>query len=233
MSNSPTDDDVSTDAEEPTAPPDDDEDIDRRRLIRWIALIAFGIPVVVEVLTFANIIDDELLSGDDEEPTETGTVTPTDRPGAVGVGDELLSETAATETITTSEIRTGESSRTYVLGVEVENDTDATVELRSRHVRLRDGETIDGVSSTGSVEPGATGTMTAAWGIPEGATPDAVEVVALGQRCQRFRRQILRVSVPERAVLLAEGCSHRVDDECVFHVTHVTGSSPIGVSPVF
>lgn len=186
MSNSPTDDDVSTDAEEPTAPPDDDEDIDRRRLIRWIALIAFGIPVVVEVLTFANIIDDELLSGDDEEPTETGTATPTDRPGAVGVGDELLSETAATETITTSEIRTGESSRTYVLGVEVENDTDATVELRSRHVRLRDGETIDGVSSTGSVEPGATGTMTAAWGIPEGTTPDAVEVVSLRDGARVF-----------------------------------------------
>jgi len=186
MSNSPTDDDVSTDAEEPTAPPDDDEDIDRRRLIRWIALIAFGIPVVVEVLTFANIIDDELLNGDDEEPTETGTPTPTDRPGAVGVGDELLSETAATETITTSEIRTGESSRTYVLGVEVENDTDATVELRSRHVRLRDGETIDGVSSTGSVEPGATGTMTAAWGIPEGATPDAVEVVSLRDGARVF-----------------------------------------------
>ncbi|WP_049979506.1 hypothetical protein [Halolamina rubra] len=177
MSDSPPDTDASTDAEEPTGPPDDDDEIDRRRLIRWIALIAFGIPIVLEVLTFANIIDDELLSGD--EPTETGTATPTDRPDAVGVGDELLPETAATETITTSEIRESESSRTYVFGVEVENDTDATVSLRTRHVRLRDGTTVDGVSSTGSVEPDSSGTVTAAWEIPEDSMPDAVEVVAL------------------------------------------------------
>ncbi len=177
MSDSPPDTDASTDAEEPTGPPDEDDEIDRRRLIRWIALIAFGIPIVLEVLTFANIIDDELLSGD--EPTETGTATPTDRPDAVGVGDELLPETAATETITTSEIRETESSRTYVFGAEVENDTDATVSLRTRHVRLRDGTTVDGVSSTGSVEPDSSGTVTAAWELPEDSMPDAVEVVAL------------------------------------------------------
>ncbi|NHX36317.1 MULTISPECIES: hypothetical protein [Halolamina] len=179
MSDSPPDTDEPTDPDEPTAPPADDEEIDRRRLIRWIALIAFGIPVVVEVLTFANIIDAELLGGDDDDPTETGTATPTDRPDAVGVGDELLPETAASETITTSEIRAEESSRTYVFGVEVENDTDATVEIRTRHVRLRDGERIDGVSSTGSIEPGSSGTLTAAWQIPEGSMPGAVEVVAL------------------------------------------------------
>ncbi|MFW5948185.1 MAG: hypothetical protein ACOCSD_01130, partial [Halolamina sp.] len=97
----------------------------------------------------------------------------------VGVGDELLPETAATETISTSEIREGESSRTYVFSVEVENDTDATVSLRTRHVRLRDGTTVDGVSSTGSIEPDSSGAVTAAWELPSGSMPGAVEVVAL------------------------------------------------------
>ena len=202
MSDSPTDADDPTDSDEPADRPDEpagppaegDDDLDRRRLIRWIALIAFGIPIVIELLTFGNIIDNEFFGGD--EPTETGTPTPTDRPGAVGVGDELLPETAATETITTSEIRAEDGSRTYVFGVEVENDTDATVTLRTRHVRLRDGTVVDGVSSTGSVEPGSTGTVTAAWGIPQGTMPDAVEVVALRNGERVFENYVLVTRPP-------------------------------------
>ena len=160
--------DSSTDTDGPPAAAEDDE-IDRRRLIRWIAALAFGVPVVVELLTFGGLLEAKLLPGENEvEPT------PTDRPDAVGVGDELLPGTAATETITTSEIREG----TYVFGVDVTNDTDSTVELHTRRLRLRDGTTVEGVSSTGTVDPGGSGMVTAAWGIPDGATPGAVEVVA-------------------------------------------------------
>jgi hypothetical protein len=155
----------------------EDEEIDRRRLIRWIAVLAFSVPVVVEVLTFGNIIGDQFLPGG--QGTETGTATPTDHPNAVGVDDELLPETAATETIETSEVRTTESGRTYVLQVEVANETDSPVELRFRRLRLRDDSTVDGVSSTGTVQPGSSSPVTAAWSIPTGATPAAVQAVAL------------------------------------------------------
>ena len=167
-------DSLSDDAE--PEPPDDE--ISRRRLIRWVALLAFAIPVVIELITFGNIFSDELLGGDENDGAPAASPTPTDRPGAVGVGDELLPETAVTETITTSELRERESGRTYVLGVDVENDTESTVELRTRRLRLRDDATVDGVSSTGAIDPGSSATVTAAWGISEDATPDAVEVVA-------------------------------------------------------
>ncbi|WP_053947671.1 hypothetical protein [Halolamina sediminis] len=171
----PTDPKADTPADD--APPEDDE-IDRRRLIRWIAVLAFGVPVVVEVLTFGNIINDELLGGGDD-PTPTAAATETDRPDAVGVDDELLPETAATETITTSEVRQTEGGRTYVFGAEVENTTEEPVELRTQRLRLRDGERVDGVSSTGSIDPGESGVVTAAWSIPDSAMPGAVEVTAV------------------------------------------------------
>lgn len=173
---------LADDAEDaPTAPAEDDDEIDRRRLIRWIALLAFGVPVVVEALTFGNIIGDELLGGGENgaAATDDETDTPTDQSDAVGVGDELLPETAATETITTSEVRQSEEGRTYVFRVDVENDTDATVELRTRRLRLRDGTTVDGLSSTGPIEPESSGMMTAAWEFEGDAMPGAVECVAL------------------------------------------------------
>jgi len=170
----PTDSNAETPADD--APPEDDE-IDRRRLIRWIAVLAFGVPVVVEALTFGNIINDELLGGGDDD-TPTAAETETDHPDAVGVDDELLEETAATETITTSEVRQNDGGRTYVFGVEVENTTDEPVELRTQRLRLRDESLVDGVSSTGSIEPGESGMVTAAWSIPGGAMPGAVEVTA-------------------------------------------------------
>ena len=173
MSDSPPDD--------PTEPPAEDDEVDRRRLIRWIAALAFGVPVVVELLTFGGLLEAELLAGGENEvePTASETATATDRPDAVGVGDELLPETPATETITTSEVRQDDSSRTYVLGVDVTNDADSTVELRTRRLRLRDGTTVEGVSSTGPIDPGASGTVTAAWAIPDGMTPEAVEVIVM------------------------------------------------------
>ena len=170
----PTDSNAETPADD--APAEDDE-IDRRRLIRWIAVLAFGVPVVVEALTFGNIINDELFGGGDD-PTPTAEETETDHPDAVGVDDELLEETAATETITTSEVRQTDQGRTYVLGVEVENTTEEPVELRTGRLRLRDGAFVDGVSSTGTVDPGESGMVTAAWSIPDSAMPDAVEVTA-------------------------------------------------------
>lgn len=170
MSDSPPD--------EPTEPPAADDEIDRRRLIRWIAALAFGVPIVVELLTFGGLLEAKLFSGGENEAEPTESSTDTDERDVVGVGDELLPETAATETITTSQVRQDDSERTYVLSVEVENGTESTVELRTRRVRLREGGTVDGISSTGQIAPGGSGIVTAAWGLPEGGMPGAVEVVA-------------------------------------------------------
>lgn len=154
---------------------DDDDGVSRRRLIRWVAVLAFAVPVVVELLTFGGLLRAELFGG---TPTPTGTATPTDERGAVGVGEELLEETAATETVRVSEVRTAGEGWTYVLRVEVENDTDAPVELRLEAVELRDGTVVEGASTTGSVPPGGTGEVTRAWDLPSESMPTGVRVRA-------------------------------------------------------
>lgn len=161
-------------------PADSDGELDRRRLIRWIAVLAFGVPVVVELFTFTELIGNQLFPGDSGAATESGTPTPTNHPDAVGVGDELLPETAATETVRVSEVRQNDAGeRTYVLRVAVENDTEGPVELRLRTLRLRDGTTIDGVSSTGTLEAGTEGEVTGAWGLPNESMPSEAECVVV------------------------------------------------------
>lgn len=162
-------------------PDDEDEDeIDRRRLIRWVAVLAFLIPVVVELLTFGGLIESKLLPGGDEDgedqqgtQTETRTGDSTD----VGVGDELLPETAATETVATSEIRErDDGGRTYVLMIDVENGTESTVELRLTALVLDDDSTLESPSSSGPIPPGEDGGVTGAWELPSGTMPEAVSV---------------------------------------------------------
>jgi len=184
--------DDNSDTDDPTAggdspeadPSEPDTDVDRRRLIRWIAVLAFAVPVIIEVFTFGDLIGNTLFpggdGGDGDGPTtvsstDTGTATPdTD---AVGVGDELLPETPSVETVEVSEVR-GESadSRTYVLRVAVENTTDGAVELRLVGVTLRDGTYLESVSTTGSVPAGGTGEVTGAWGLPTDSMPDSVDI---------------------------------------------------------
>ncbi|QZX99205.1 hypothetical protein [Halobaculum rubrum] len=182
-----------SDTDDVTAPPDSaaadssrsDEDLDRRRLIRWIAVLAFAVPVIVELLTFGGLIENTLFPGGDGDTGGTatdGTETATATPGedAVGVGDELLPDEPTVETVEVSEVR-GESasSRTYVLRVAVENTTENSVELRLTGVTLRDGASLESVSTTGAIPAGGAGEVTGAWGLPTDSMPVAVDVVLL------------------------------------------------------
>lgn len=208
-----TDDNPDTDTDDPTTPggsavpddsrspgdqtgtdsPDPDEGIDRRRLIRWIAVLAFAVPVVVEVLTFGGLIGNTLIPGGGEESTEDGSATSTtsSRDDGVGIGDELLPEAPSVETVEVSEVR-GESadSRTYVLRVAVENTTDGPVELRLAGVTLRDGRSLDSVSTTGSIPAGGTGEVTGAWGLPTDSMPVSVDAVLLRDGTESIARSV-------------------------------------------
>ncbi|MXR40564.1 hypothetical protein GRX01_04275 [Halobaculum sp. WSA2] len=208
-----TDDNPDTDTDDPTAPggsavaddsrppgdpagtdsADPDEDIDRRRLIRWIAVLAFAVPVVVEVLTFGGLLGNTLIPGGGEESSEDGSAasTTSSRDDGVGIGDELLPEAPPVETVEVSEVR-GESadSRTYVLRVAVENTTDGPVELRLAGVTLRDGRSLESVSTTGSIPAGGTGEVTGAWGLPTDSMPVSVDAVLLRDGTESIARSV-------------------------------------------
>jgi hypothetical protein len=185
-SDQPHDNDESTPASDqsggaqPRVSPSGDDEVDRRRLIRWIAALAFGGAILLELFTFRRIIARELFPGEDTDTGTGATATETPTETTVGVGDELLPETEATETVVTSEVRGDPASeQTYVLRVEIENTTDVTVQLHLTTLRFRDGTTVDNVSSSGPIAGGETGEVTGAWTLPDESMPDAVKAIAL------------------------------------------------------
>jgi hypothetical protein len=187
-----TDDDIHTDAaaeatERHAAP---DETTDRRRLLKWVAALAFGIPVVIEVITFGGLAVDALFGDEDDgAATATRTPTPTAGPEAVREGDDLLPDAAVRATVTRSVVR-GATDRTYVLRVRAENRSDAPHELRLGALRLYDGTTVTGRSSTGTVPPGETGTVTGAWTLPGGEMPRRVTVTLLREGTATVTREV-------------------------------------------
>lgn len=155
---------------DPPETPGGDE-ISRRNLIRLLVGLAIGIPVLIEAVTLVGLVDD-LFGGD-------GTDTPTDtpEPPGVGVGDELLPATAATDTVEASYIAA--DGWAFALAVSVDNGGEATYELRLRSVTTEGGTTVDGGGESDPVPPGESGTVTGRWDLPEGSSPDTVEVVAV------------------------------------------------------
>lgn len=145
--------------------------MERRTLIRLLVGLGIGIPVLVEVLTFLGLVETRLFEGDEG--------TPTPGPGRVGVGDELLPDTPATETVTEGVVRGQDTPWVFVLTVEVENAGASAYALQLGSLTLGTGRTVAGGASTGRLPPGGSGQVTGAWEIPQGSTPDALDVVAV------------------------------------------------------
>lgn len=150
--------------------------MERRTLIRLLIVLAIGIPLLVEAVTFFGLVEHQLLGGDDSRSSATPTA---DR---VGVGDELLPATEARETVTDAVIQGQEDPWVFVLTVEVENPTDAPYELQLRTLTLGNDATVAGGASTGRVPPGGTGEVTGAWETPEGSTPATLTVRGVAHR---------------------------------------------------
>ena len=155
---------------------DEDDEIDRRRLIMYVLAIAFAVPLIVEGLTLAGFVN-SFLGGPAGTPTaEAGTPTPT--PELVE-GSDLLSETDRTERVTTVTLRSASDGWTLTVTVQVENGGDLPYELRLGTVTTDGGRRIDGSASTGRITPGESATVTAQWALPSGDRPDRVAVTAV------------------------------------------------------
>jgi hypothetical protein len=157
-----------------TPTPEEEEEMNRRRLIKWVVVIAFSIPVVIELLTFGELFR-KYFGGEEETETETQTESETEADDAVGEGEELVPETEPSEIIERSVVQ-GATDRTYLLRVAVENTTDDTVELELGTLTVYDGQTVAGRSSTGTIQPGESGEVTGAWELPNGEMPETVAV---------------------------------------------------------
>lgn len=149
--------------------------MERRTLIRLLVGLGIGIPVLVEVLTFLGLIETRLFG----DGANGAGRTPTEGPRRVGVGDELLPDTSPAETVTEAVVRGQDQPWVFVLVVEVDNGTENAYELRLGTLTLGSGRTVGGAARTGRIPPGGTSQVTGAWEIPQGSSPDVLEVVAI------------------------------------------------------
>ena len=164
-------------------------------MVRVLLVIAIGLPIAIEVVTFGGLIG-HYLDGGGAGPAATPTadgqttvVTPTadgqaatPTPGTaegVSVGDEILPATAATERIDGVTVTDGDDATTLTLTVGVSDPPDG-YELRLGSVTTQSGATVAGnASATGALAADETGSVTGTWQLPAGDRPDTLAVTVV------------------------------------------------------
>ncbi len=159
----------------PGPPRDDgDDDVDRRRLIKYVLVIAFAVPLVVEGVTLVGLVGSYV--GDDATATPSSTATPAE---AITEGSQLLPETERDERVTTVGLQSSGDGWTLTLSVRVENSGDLAYELRLGAVTTDGDRQAEGSATTGPIAPGGTATVSTQWTLPEGDRPDTIAVTAV------------------------------------------------------
>ncbi|MDS0280903.1 hypothetical protein [Haloarcula onubensis] len=152
------------------------EDVDPPEvsMVRVLLVLAIGLPIAIEVVTFGGLVGHYVGGGQ-------GAATPTATPEVDGaaVGDEILPETTATERVTEATVVAREDSWRFVLTVNVTDAADG-YELRLDSVTTRDGRTVDGSgATTGALSPGQSGAVTGTWRLPAGQRPDTLRATVV------------------------------------------------------
>lgn len=172
---------------------DDETGLSRGTLIRLIIVIGIGIPIVIEAVTFASLIDTKLLGNDDPGDSAAATATPVEE--RVGVGEELLAETDATETVSEATLVAAEDGWSFTYAVTVDNGGDGRHQLQIQSVETEAGSTVEDVHST-SVPPGESRTLTGTWRLPSGERPASLQVVAITEQPGNDTDRTVQRTVP-------------------------------------
>lgn len=168
--------------------PDEEEDrtrappgsnISRRTIIRILIVLGIGIPIAIEGRTLLGLIMQALRGdGDAATPTTTGGTGTTTTSDPVGVGDELLPETAQTERVVEGYVKV-DGSTSFTMTVDIDNQSGTEYELRLGTLTTSGGSTVEGGASSGRLDPGSDGSVTGTWELPSGDRPESVRVIAI------------------------------------------------------
>jgi hypothetical protein len=181
---------------QPTRNENADDGVSRRWLIRSLVGLGIGIPVAVESVTLFSLVESKLLGGGSENTAAPATTTERE---PTPVGGELLPATAPADTLADASVQVSGSAWVFELTAEVENTSDTPYELQLGAVTTRGGDTVSGQATTGRIEPGATGRVSTTWGLPDGETPDTVEVTGVAYTDdgpERETREVVLGNIP-------------------------------------
>jgi hypothetical protein len=148
--------------------------ISRQTLLRLVIVVAIGIPIVLEGLTFLGLVGNQLDDGGDGGPVPTDGVGDDRR---VDVGDDLLPGTDQRETLRAATVNTGDGWR-FSLHVDVRNTGADGYRLAVTAVTTKSGTTITETTSTDSLATGDRTTLVGSWDLPDGEVPEGVTVRA-------------------------------------------------------
>jgi hypothetical protein len=167
--------------------------MERRQLVKWLIVVAIAVPLLVEGITLLGLLNNEF-GGDGDDGT------PTPLPDTVGTGDELLTETDQRETLRQATVDGGDRW-TLTLTVTVNNTGDRPYELVLGAVQTQDGKRVEGETSTGTIQPGESTTVTAQWSLGSGSLPDRLSVTAVaydgeGGVARTVQRQVNLAHIP-------------------------------------
>jgi uncharacterized protein affecting Mg2+/Co2+ transport len=177
-----------------SSPPDDDDGISRKTLVRILVVLGIGIPLLVEGITFAGLLSSQLL-GDGGGDAGTPTATPTERMERVGEGDELLAATPQADTVTSATLTAESNSWVFTLSVRVNNTSNHAYQLQLQSVTTTGGRQIDEVSTV-TVLAGEQGTVTGQWRLPPGERPESITVLAIQQGTENRTATTTQEEVP-------------------------------------
>jgi len=157
---------------------EDIEEPSGKQWIRLLVIVGIGIPILIEVITFAGMLSHPAGSA-------TSGATTTDVPAGAVEGDEILSSTEPVERIDSATVVARNDGWQFQLTIAVNNTGSSAQELRIGPVTTRAGRTVEGSVTTGSVQPGETQTVAGSWLLPKGQRPDALEVTVVGEETTR------------------------------------------------
>lgn len=128
-------------------------------------------PILIEAVSLAGLVSHSL-GGGGATPDSTEAVE------GVGVGDELLTATGPSETVSDAY----EDRWQFVLTVSIGNVTGDPYRLSFGTVTTGSGERVETTATTGWIDPGEEGTGTATWSLPPGERPDSLTVAVSRDR---------------------------------------------------
>jgi len=145
--------------------------LNRRLLLRLIIVLAVGIPIVVEGLTFIGLVGEHI----DDDGAANG---PNGADGdGVEIGEDLLPATDQRETLSAAQVVVSEGW-TLTLAVDVNNTGADGYSLRLGEVTTGSGAVVAGDHATGAMAAGGTTSLSGTWDLPEGQIAETVRVTA-------------------------------------------------------
>ncbi len=141
-----------------------------KRLVKILVIVGIGIPVLVELMTLFNLIDSQMLGGEDPEAKSDEQVTEVQ---GISQGDSLFTEYATVVTVDTLRVNVSARNWRFVLGLRAADSVDQKeLQLQVDSLKLQSEKVLRGDESySWNIANELPVTAHGGWELPNGDIP--------------------------------------------------------------